>query len=230
MYVGHQMYVFHDWSTSFQCRKTKVITMANRKERKYHMITRNQWGSKVKWTNCSKRGKTRENAGDQVAIGFGSASYWLKRWASFYTNNKEQGSKTNVIPDYILEQCSIKCRKSSNIAFVSLYVIVPENLRHPLNENQSRFDRPRFPALLAVGLFSLGILIGSLWYFPDLWLAAVITVVLALQHSIKMRCILDQKLLWYCDHTWEKYPPTFASLPTRGLIAQMIIALEKYLR
>ena len=41
---------------------------------------------------------------------------------------------------------------------------------------------------LAVCLFSLWVLIGSLWDFLSLWLAVVITLVRALRHSVEMHC------------------------------------------
>ena len=48
--------------------------MANHNKRKQQM---NQWELKV---NTRDRRKARENACDQVAIGFAFASDWLKRW------------------------------------------------------------------------------------------------------------------------------------------------------
>ena len=33
--------------------------------------------------NCLKRGKTRENTGDQVAIGFSFESDWSRKWREF---------------------------------------------------------------------------------------------------------------------------------------------------
>ena len=46
---------------------TKLTTTANEQKEKFHL----------------KRGKARENAGDQVVIDVGFASDWLREWREF---------------------------------------------------------------------------------------------------------------------------------------------------
>ena len=60
---------------SFECRKTKtkVITLTNHNTRKQ----RNEANA------CNWR-QARENACDQVMIGFGLVSHSLKKWREFY--------------------------------------------------------------------------------------------------------------------------------------------------
>ena len=60
---GHQLERF---SIESRKTKTKVITMSNQKEAKQEKLP-----------------KARENAGDQVVIGFSFASDWLGEWREF---------------------------------------------------------------------------------------------------------------------------------------------------
>ena len=60
---------------SIECRKTKTM-LSQRPIRTTVSITRIQ--SELKVNTCN-RPKARENAGDQVEIGFSFASDWLRR-------------------------------------------------------------------------------------------------------------------------------------------------------
>ena len=42
--------------------------------------------NKSSWV-AGKRGKTRENAGDQFVIGFGVVSDWFREWHEFFCTN-----------------------------------------------------------------------------------------------------------------------------------------------
>ena len=73
-----------------ECRQTKtiVIPMANQKQGKEPLRTHRQANQSAGKCTKSKRGKTqvtkaRENAGNQVAIGFSFASDWLRKWREF---------------------------------------------------------------------------------------------------------------------------------------------------
>ena len=59
-----------------ECRKTKpkVIRTANQNKGKYHKEP-----VRFKVNTCN-RPQARENASDQVAIGFSFSSDWLRRW------------------------------------------------------------------------------------------------------------------------------------------------------
>ena len=49
----------------------------------------------------SKLPKVRENADDQVVIGFSFASDWLREWCEFFgTNHRAEWGKSKAIPDY----------------------------------------------------------------------------------------------------------------------------------
>ena len=60
----------------FSCRKSKANDNGRSKERKIRLIRE----LKVKPT---KLPKARENAGDQVVIGFSFESDWLREWHEF---------------------------------------------------------------------------------------------------------------------------------------------------
>ena len=75
-----------------------------------------------------------------------------------------------------------------------LYLIGPENSRHPLNQSDwklkliaMKVGRTRCLALHAVFLFLFWFLHSFLWYFPFLWSAVVITLVFVFQRSVEMR-------------------------------------------
>ena len=65
---------------SIECRKTKtkVITTANKNKDKY----RNE-PMRTPKVNTRNRSQARENAGDQVTIGFSFAFDWLRGWREF---------------------------------------------------------------------------------------------------------------------------------------------------
>ena len=65
---------------SIECRKTKtkVITLTNHNTRKQRNETIT---IRSKYYN---RRQARENACDQVMIGFVLVSHWLKKWREFY--------------------------------------------------------------------------------------------------------------------------------------------------
>ena len=61
--------------------------------RRWENNCKNRWKLEVN----SKRSKARENAGDQVVIGFGFAPDWLREWRKFFwTNHRAEKSKTNA--------------------------------------------------------------------------------------------------------------------------------------
>ena len=71
--------IFHIDRFSIECRKakTKVITLANHNKSKSAV---NQ--SKLDVEMCNRR-QARENACEQVSIGFGFVSHWLRKWSEF---------------------------------------------------------------------------------------------------------------------------------------------------
>ena len=75
---------------SIECRQTKttVIPMANQKQGKELLRTHRQANQSAGKRTYSKRGKkqvtiAREDASNQVAIGFSFASDWLRKWQEF---------------------------------------------------------------------------------------------------------------------------------------------------
>ena len=80
---------------SIECRKTKtkVITTANQNKDKYH--------------NEPMRSHARENASDQVAIGFSSASDWLRGWREFSRPITER-SKAKPMQSWITFDTQLK--------------------------------------------------------------------------------------------------------------------------
>ena len=58
--------------------KTKVITLTNYNTRKQYTMSQ----SELEANTCNRR-QVRENTCDQVMIGFGSVSHWLKKWREF---------------------------------------------------------------------------------------------------------------------------------------------------
>ena len=77
---------------------------------------------------------------------------------------------------------------SKRFCFTTRSVIGLENSSDFLNQSdKKRLGHFRFPALDAVYLYLLWVLIGSLEYFHLLWLVVVITLVLFLRHSIEKR-------------------------------------------
>ena len=75
---------------SFECRKTKtkVITLTN-----YKHVNNKMDQSEFEANTCSRR-QARENTCDQVMIGFGFVSHWLKSGASF-VNQSQSAVKQN---------------------------------------------------------------------------------------------------------------------------------------
>ena len=79
------------FSIEYRQTKTNVITMANQNQGKHlkePLRTHRQANQSAGKCTQSKRGKTqvtkaRENAGNQVAIGFSFASDWLRKWREF---------------------------------------------------------------------------------------------------------------------------------------------------
>ena len=78
------------FSIEYRQTKTNVITMAQNqgKHLKEPLRTHRQANQSAGKCTQSKRGKTqvtkaRENAGNQVAIGFSFASDWLRKWREF---------------------------------------------------------------------------------------------------------------------------------------------------
>ena len=82
---------------SIKCHetKTKAITMANHKKLNNTM---NQWELEA---NTRDQRQARENACDQVAIGFGFVSDWLRRWRDFLKPITERSkAKRKQFSDY----------------------------------------------------------------------------------------------------------------------------------
>ena len=80
--------------------KTKVITKANRRK---ESALKSQWELRIKPT---KLPKARENAGDQVVIGFNFESDWLREWRELphwriYPTN-ERNCATKLQPYYYI--------------------------------------------------------------------------------------------------------------------------------
>ena len=113
-------------------------------------------------------------------------SYFF-RLDSLKTNSKTRG---NFFHSTISNLKSKIIRHRIGFAILC-YVIGPENLApfsQPIScqtKNQSQPGDSCFPALYTVCSFLLFVLIGSLGYFPLLWLAVVIALVL--RHSIEER-------------------------------------------
>ena len=84
--------------------KTKVITKANRRK---ESALKSLWELKIKPT---KLPKARENAGEQVVIGFNFESDWLREWREFLDQSWSEVQQIKAIPDYSrhsIENCLI---------------------------------------------------------------------------------------------------------------------------
>ena len=81
--------------------KTKVITKANRRK---ESALKSQWELRIKPT---KLPKARENAGEQVVIGFNFESDWLREWREFLDQSWSEVQQIKAIPDYSIENCLI---------------------------------------------------------------------------------------------------------------------------
>ena len=72
-----------------------------------------QWELKVKKANRLKRGKARENAGDQVVIDFSFASYWLRESRKLFgpiterSKAKPMQSRKNLDPLFKIAWTSV---------------------------------------------------------------------------------------------------------------------------
>ena len=105
---------------------------------------------------------------------------------------------------------SCQCRIAVVLLYFALWLV--KKTRDTLstnqmqNQKQSRLSHPRFPALWAVCLFSLWVLIGSLKHFPSLWLAVVITLVFDVQSRCVVNC--DVPLYYF---TWPTDRIVFCS-------------------
>ena len=106
---------------SIECRKTKtkVITTANQNKDKYHNEpVRTQ--SKIHVHGNGNRSQARENASDQVAIGFSFASDWLRGRREFSRpiteRSKEKPMQSRITFDTI-KNCSIIATFDSKVCF-----------------------------------------------------------------------------------------------------------------
>ena len=84
--------------------KTKFITKANRRK---ESALKSQWELRIKPT---KLPKARENAGEQVVIGFNFESDWLREWREFLDQSWSEVQQIKAIPDYLrnsIENCLI---------------------------------------------------------------------------------------------------------------------------
>ena len=74
--------------------------------------TMNQWEIEV---NTRNRRQARENAYDQVAIGFGFVSDWLRRWREFFKLTNQSKINFKAMPDYFRHSIENRFRTEEQI-------------------------------------------------------------------------------------------------------------------